>query len=108
MSTDPLARQLQHTLQETALPALGERYRGKVRDVYRRDDRLILTATDRLCAFLHILTTHPFKREVRTRTATCWVEKRRHVVKNYLRDVPDQNVCLVQKCERIGVEVVVR
>jgi phosphoribosylaminoimidazole-succinocarboxamide synthase len=108
MSTDPLARQIQHTLKETAFPALGERYRGKVRDVYRRGDRLILIATDRLSAFDHILTTIPFKGEVLTRTATFWFEKTRHVVQNHLLDVPDPNVCVVQRCERIGVEVVVR
>src|SRR5262245_20716388 len=108
MSTDPLVRQLQHTLNETAFPALGERYRGKVRDVYDRGDRLILVATDRLSAFDHVLTTIPFKGEVLTRTAAFWFEKTRDVVKNHLLDVPDPNVCVVRKCERINVEVVVR
>lgn len=108
MSTDPFVRQLQHTLKETALPGLGERYRGKVRDVYGKGDRLLLIATDRLSAFDRILTTIPFKGEVLTRTATFWFEKTRDVVKNHLLEVPDPNVCLVQKCQRINVEVVVR
>ncbi|HVE81394.1 MAG TPA: phosphoribosylaminoimidazolesuccinocarboxamide synthase [Myxococcales bacterium] len=105
---DPLAQQLPHTLQETDLPALGERYRGKVRDVYTRGDRLILVATDRLSAFDHILTTVPFKGELLTRTSAFWFQRTRDVVPNHLLDVPDPNVCVVRRCRRINVEVVVR
>jgi phosphoribosylaminoimidazole-succinocarboxamide synthase len=100
--------QLQHTLRETDLPGLGDKYRGKVRDVYGRGDRLALVATDRLSAFDHILTTVPFKGELLTRTAVFWFEKTKHVVPNHLLDVPDPNVCLVRRCERVNVEVVVR
>jgi len=105
---DPLALQLAHTLKETDLPALGRRYRGKVRDVYERGDRLVLIATDRLSAFDHILTTVPFKGELLTRTSTFWFERTKDVVKNHLLDVPDPNVCVVRRCERVNVEVVVR
>ncbi|HZN93805.1 MAG TPA: phosphoribosylaminoimidazolesuccinocarboxamide synthase [Myxococcales bacterium] len=100
--------QLQHTLRETDFPDLGERYRGKVRDVYGRGDRLVLIATDRLSAFDHILTTVPFKGEVLTRTSTFWFERTKHVVKNHLLDVPDPNACVVRRCRRVDVEVVVR
>lgn len=107
-SSDPLARQLPHTLKETDLPALGRRYKGKVRDVYERGDRLVLIATDRLSAFDHILTTVPFKGELLTRTSTFWFQRTAGVVKNHLLDVPDPNVCVVRRCERVNVEVVVR
>ena len=100
--------QLQHTLRETDFPGLGGRYKGKVRDVYRQGDRLVLIATDRLSAFDHILTTVPFKGELLTRTSTFWFEKTKHVAKNHLLDVPDPNVCVVRRCERVNVEVVVR
>jgi len=30
-------------------------YRGKVRDVYRRGDRLLMVASDRISAFDHVL-----------------------------------------------------
>jgi phosphoribosylaminoimidazole-succinocarboxamide synthase len=100
--------QLQHTLRETDLPGLGDKYRGKVRDVYGQGDRLVLVATDRLSAFDHILTTVPFKGELLTRTAAFWFEKTRHVVPNHLLDVPDPNVCVVRRCRRVNVEVVVR
>jgi len=105
---DPLAQQLPHTLQETDLPALGERYRGKVRDVFTRGVRLILVATDRLSAFDHILTTVPFKGELLTRTSAFWFQRTKDVVPNHLLDVPDPNVCVVRRCRRINVEVVVR
>ena len=40
---------------------LGKRYRGKVRDTYRVDDRLILVTTDRISAFDYVLRqTIPF------------------------------------------------
>jgi len=100
--------QLQHTLRETDFPGLGDKYRGKVRDVYGRGDRLVLIATDRLSAFDHILTTVPFKGELLTRTAVFWFEKTKHVVPNHLLDVPDPNACVVRRCERVNVEVVVR
>ncbi|HYV49681.1 MAG TPA: phosphoribosylaminoimidazolesuccinocarboxamide synthase [Myxococcaceae bacterium] len=100
--------QLQHTLRETDFPGLGDKYRGKVRDVYGRGDRLALIATDRLSAFDHILTTVPFKGELLTRTAVFWFEKTKDVVPNHLLDAPDPNVCVVRRCERVNVEVVVR
>ena len=57
MADPVLSEQLNHTLAETHLDSLGERYRGKVRDVYRQRDRLFLVATDRLSAFDRVLTT---------------------------------------------------
>src|SRR5262245_66594666 len=100
--------QLQHTLRETDFPGLGEKYRGKVRDVYGRGDRLVLIATDRLSAFDRILTTIPFKGELLTRTSTFWFDRVKDVVKSHLLDVPDPCACVVRRCERVNVEVVVR
>ena len=106
---DPaLARQLEHTLAETRLDALGDRYRGKVRDVYRHGDRLFLVATDRLSAFDRVLTTIPFKGEVLNRLANFWFEKTAEVVKNHVLDVPDPNVTLARATTPFAVEVVVR
>lgn len=106
---DPaLALQLEHTLAETRLDALGERYRGKVRDVYRQRDRLFLVATDRLSAFDRVLTTIPFKGEVLNRLAKFWFEKTAEVVKNHVLDVPDPNVTVARATTPFPVEVVVR
>ncbi len=103
-----LSEQLGHTLAETHLDALGERYRGKVRDVYRQRDRLFLVATDRLSAFDRVLTTIPFKGEVLNRIAQFWFEKTRDVVPNHVLDMPDANVTVARATTPYAVEVVVR
>jgi phosphoribosylaminoimidazole-succinocarboxamide synthase len=108
MTPSPIAQQLSFALKETKLDALGERYQGKVRDVYRRGDRLILVTTDRLSAFDHVLTTIPFKGEVLNRLAVFWFEKTKHIAPNHLRDVPDPNVAVARRCEAFPVEFVVR
>jgi len=107
--SDPvLSQQLDHTLAETHLDALGERYRGKVRDVYRQRDRLFLVATDRLSAFDRVLTTIPFKGEVLNRIAQFWFEKTKDVVPNHVLDTPDPNVTVARATKPFPVEVVVR
>jgi hypothetical protein len=57
--------QLKNTLTETDLP-LGKKYRGKVRDVYTTDERMIMITTDRQSAFDRILASVPFKGSVLT------------------------------------------
>jgi phosphoribosylaminoimidazole-succinocarboxamide synthase len=108
MSASALRAQLDHTLSETQLDALGSRYRGKVRDVYRKDDRLFLVATDRLSAFDKVLTTIPFKGEVLNRLAHFWFEKTAQVARNHLLDVPDPNVTVARATQPFPIEVVVR
>jgi phosphoribosylaminoimidazole-succinocarboxamide synthase len=103
-----LSQQLPYTLRQTELPALGQPYRGKVRDTYRQGDRLVLVTSDRLSAFDHVLTTIPFKGEVLNRLAAFWFERTRHIVANHVLDVPDANVLVARACEPFAVEVVVR
>jgi phosphoribosylaminoimidazole-succinocarboxamide synthase len=106
---DPiLSEQLGHTLADTRLDALGERYRGKVRDVYRQRDRLFLVATDRLSAFDRVLTTIPFKGEVLNRLAQFWFEHTKDLVPNHVLDMPDPNVTVARATKPYPVEVVVR
>ena len=52
---DAVEAQLELTLKETNFAGMGELYRGKVRDVYRQGDRLIMVTTDRVSAFDHVL-----------------------------------------------------
>ncbi len=108
MVRSSLAQQLPHTLRETRFPALGERYQGKVRDVYRKGDTLALVTTDRLSAFDQVLTTLPFKGEVLNQLATFWFEKTKHVVPNHTLDVPDPNVTVAKRCQPFAIEFVVR
>lgn len=100
---------LDHTLRETHLHALGTRYQGKVRDTYRRPDRLVLVTTDRISAFDHVLRqTIPFKGQVLNQVAAYFFEATEDVVPNHVLDVSDPNVTVATPCEPIPIEFVVR
>jgi len=65
---------------ETNLPGASRHSRGKVRDVYEVDGRLLIVATDRISAFDYILPTGiPDKGRVLTQLSIFWF--------NFLRDV---------------------
>lgn len=103
-----LLAQLPHTLQQIDLPALGELYRGKVRDNYARGDRIVMITTDRISAFDHVLGTIPFKGEVLSRLAAFWFEKVKDIAPTHLLDVPDPSVMVVKKAKAFPVEIVIR
>ncbi len=103
-----LKAQLPYTLREADFPALGELYRGKVRDNYSKGDRIAMITTDRLSAFDRVLTTVPFKGELLNRLTVFWFEKTKEVAPNHLLDVPDPSVLVVRKLNPLPVEMVVR
>lgn len=106
---DPrLTAQLPHTLKATDFPTLGEKYQGKVRDTYRKGERLVLITTDRLSAFDHVLTTIPFKGELLNRLAHFWFKRTAHVVKNHVIDMPDPCVTVARQARPFPIEFVVR
>jgi len=60
---------------ETELTGVALHARGKVRDVYRVDDRLLIVATDRISAFDYILPTGiPGKGRVLTQLSIFWFD----------------------------------
>jgi phosphoribosylaminoimidazole-succinocarboxamide synthase len=84
-------------------------YRGKVRDVYHFDDRLIMVASDRISAFDVVLPVPiPFKGQVLNQTAAHFLKATADIVPNWLLDVPDPNVSVGLKCRSYPVEMVVR
>src|SRR5204862_2589737 len=89
-------------------PALGELYRGKVRDNYSKGDRIVMITTDRLSAFDRVLTTIPFKGEILNRLTVFWFEKTKDVAPNHILDVPDPSVLVVRRLQPLAVEMVVR
>lgn len=116
------------TIQETGLN-LPLHTRGKVRDVYRVDpDRLLIVATDRLSAFDHVLPTPiPDKGRILTQLSAFWFRRTGALARNHMRsadleeiaqavsalqevqpDLYDGRTMLVQRCDRIDVECVVR
>ena len=66
---------------ETNLPGLERYARGKVRDVYGVDGRLLIVATDRISAFDYILPTGiPDKGRVLTQLSIFWFDFLREVI----------------------------
>ncbi len=103
-----LHAQLPHCLRQIDLPALGELYRGKVRDNYSRGDRIVMITTDRVSAFDHVLGTIPFKGEVLSRLTAFWFDKVKDLAPTHLIDVPDPSVMVVKKAKALPVEIVIR
>src|SRR4051812_18909446 len=103
-----LRAQIPHTLREAEFPALGELYRGKVRDNFAKGSRIVMVTTDRLSAFDRVLTTIPFKGEVLNQITAFWFEKTKDVAPNHLQDVPDPSVLVVRRLRPLSLEMVVR
>ncbi len=105
---DKLRAQLPHTLRQIDLPALGELYRGKVRDNYSRGDRILMVTTDRVSAFDHVLGTIPFKGEVLSRLTAFWFEKVKDLAPTHVIDLPDPSVMVVKRAKPLPIEIVIR
>ena len=99
---------LKHSFTGLDLDFLGPKRSGKVRDIYERDDQLILITTDRLSAFDHILGLVPFKGQVLNQLAAFWFDQTQDIVANHFIESPDPNVTVGRKCRTLPVEVVVR
>ena len=70
---------------ETNPPGFKLRARGKVRDIYEDQDRLLIVATDRISAFDYILATGiPDKGKVLTQMTLFWLDFLGGVVPNHL------------------------
>jgi phosphoribosylaminoimidazole-succinocarboxamide synthase len=85
--------QAQDVLLNTSFPDLQPFSTGKVRDIYKVDDRhLLFVATDRISAFDYVLQTGiPLKGSVLTQVSLFWFELLSKVVLNHLvtADVDD-------------------
>ena len=109
-------------LRETQFAGVAPSARGKVRDIYDLDDRLLIVATDRLSAFDVILPTPiPDKGRVLTQISLFWFELLKDVVANHVlsatefpapfdkyRDELAGRSMVVRKTEPLPVECVVR
>src|SRR3990167_3548716 len=95
-------------LEKTNFKNLGEKYVGKVRDVYNQDDKVILISTDRYSAFDRNLALIPCKGQVLTQVSKFWFENTKDIVQNHVIDFPDPNVVVGKKCAVLPVEMVVR
>ncbi len=85
-------------------------YKGKVRDVYNIDDRLlIMIATDRISAFDVVLPRGiPYKGQVLNQIAALFLDATKQLVPNWRIASPDPVVTIGYKCTPLPVEMIVR
>lgn len=84
-------------------------YRGKVRDVYDFEDKVVMIASDRISAFDVVLPRPiPYKGQVLNQIAAKFLNATKDIVPNWLLASPDPNVSIGVRCETFPVEMVVR
>lgn len=83
--------------------------RGKVRDVYELDGRLLIVASDRVSAYDRVLPdTIPGKGDALTKLSAMWFEKTQSIFPNHFIECRDARSMAVLKAERIDIEWVAR
>jgi phosphoribosylaminoimidazole-succinocarboxamide synthase len=95
-------------LEKTDFKNLGEKYTGKVRDVYTQKDKVIMVSSDRYSAFDRNLALIPCKGQVLTQVSKFWFENTKDIIKNHVLDFPDPNVIVGKKCKVLPIEIVPR
>ena len=108
INNEKIKQQIEFTLKTTNFPKLGKKYKGKVRDVYKDEEKLFLISTDRQSAFDRNLANIPFKGQVLTQTSAFWFEATKDIVDNHVIDIPDPNVVVCKQLTVFPVEMVVR
>jgi phosphoribosylaminoimidazole-succinocarboxamide synthase len=109
---------------ETTLPGVRVSTRGKVRDIYRAGDRLVMVASDRISAFDCVLATGiPRKGEVLTQLSIFWFGFLKNLIRNHFitaaveqypepfpqfREQLEGRSMLVHAAQPIPIECVVR
>ena len=85
-------------------------YRGKVREVYNINDKiLVMIATDRLSAFDVVMPKGiPYKGQILNQIATKFMQLTQDIVPNWLIATPDPNVAIGHLCDPFKVEMVIR
>jgi phosphoribosylaminoimidazole-succinocarboxamide synthase len=109
---------------ETNFPDLTLLKRGKVRDVYQVEGRLLIVATDRVSAFDVIMADPiPGKGRILTKISTSWFQEMEDVIPNHLISTRveayppacrtyaaelEGRSMLVERCDPLAVECVAR
>lgn len=114
-------------LMSTELPDIKLFKKGKVRDIYEIDDKLLIVAADRISAFDIVMPNGiPYKGAVLTQLSSFWFNFTKSIIDNHLitddfkkitsfdkklekyKDILSKRSMLVQKTEPISIECVVR
>jgi len=115
---------MEKTVLETNITEFPLFSKGKVRDVYDLEDKLLIVATDRVSAFDVVLPTGiPGKGRILTAMSLFWFDFTRDIVGNHLiasrvkdfpkelhryRELLEGRSMLIKKARRIDIECVVR
>lgn len=85
-------------------------YKGKVRDVYNIDDKmLVMIVSDRISAFDVVLPKGiPYKGQVLNQIAAKFLKATEDIISNWVISVPDPMVSVGYLCEPFKVEMVIR
>lgn len=103
-----IEKNLHNVLTETNFKNLGELRRGKVRDIYTKEDKTIIITTDRQSAFDRVLAHIPFKGQVLNQISAWWFEQTKEIIPNFVLEIPDPNVTVGKRCQVFPFEMVVR
>ncbi len=99
---------LNATLDSTDFKGFGEKYSGKVRDVYSQEKRSILIATDRQSAFDVSFCSIPLKGQALNQISAWWFTQVKDIMPNHVLAVPDPNCTVVKTLSMFKVEIIVR
>lgn len=84
------------------------KHEGKVRDLYRCQDMVVMVATDRQSAFDRQLASIPYKGQVLNLTSLWWFQQTKHLVPNHVVASPHANITIGRKCSVFPIEFVMR
>ena len=83
--------------------------RGKVRDIYEGDGKLLIVSTDRISAFDVVLPNGiPYKGETLNLLSAFWFNETRRIFPNHLIEITDSRTSLVRRAKPIRIEFIVR
>ncbi len=108
LTHDELLAAMDGVLDTIDVPHLGEKIQGKVRDIYRQDDQLVLITSDRVSAFDRVLGLIPYKGQVLNQLSNWWFSQTSDLIENHVISMPDPNVTVAKVAEPLPIEIVVR
>lgn len=108
ITDEKIIKAIPNVLKGIDIPQLGEKYHGKVRDFYDKNNQRILITTDRQSAFDVNLGFVPYKGAVLNQLSQFWFEKTQKIIPSHMVSVPDPNVMVGKNCQPIPIEMVIR
>jgi phosphoribosylaminoimidazole-succinocarboxamide synthase len=107
--TDTIRKAIDYTMPQCILPELGAGKKGKVREIYFVQDKVVMLTNDRVSAFDFVLDNRiPFKGMVLNQISEWAMKQTEDVCPNALVASPDPNVVVQKQMKNTMVECIVR